>query len=82
VRIASTRTCRIELSTNGCRKLVGSRSSVMKVTMPESSGVSPIDSLAASRPASVGPPSKPAPGLTMFAASRPSVRATTVAQKK
>ena len=54
----------------------------MNGTTPESWPASPIDSLAASREDELASPVKPAPGLTMFAASRPSVSATTVAQKK
>src|SRR4051812_4356032 len=82
VKIARTSTWRISLSTNGCRKLVGRRWPVMNGTMPESWPASEIDSFAAARPAALTEPSKPEPGCTMFAASRPSVSATTVAQKK
>jgi hypothetical protein len=53
----------------------------MNGTMPESWPASEIDSFAASRPAVDTAPLKPEPGCTMFAASSPSVSATTVAQK-
>ena len=53
----------------------------MNGTMPWSP-VSPIDSLAAVRPASVGPPSNPEPGWTRFTTISPSASATTVAHRK
>ena len=46
VTIASTRICRISFSTNGPRKLSGSRWPVMKPTKPWSPPASPIDSFA------------------------------------
>jgi hypothetical protein len=82
VRRARTRIWRISLSTKGDRKLVGRRWPVMNATTPESVPASEIDSFAASRPAALTEPLKPDPGSTMLAASRPSVSATTVAQKK
>jgi hypothetical protein len=81
VRIASTSTWRIALSTNGSAMLVGSRSSVMNATTPWSPA-SPIDSLASACCSDVGLASKPSPGLTRLPAASPSASATTVAQKK
>ena len=82
VRIASTRIWRILLSTNGCRKLVGSRSLVRNATKPESLPASPIASLALAAFSATGPASKPEPGAMMFPAGRPSVSAMIVITRK
>ena len=71
------------MSTNGCRKLVGSRSLVMKPTSPDSvPPASAIDSLALSRADSLGWALKPEPGEKTLAAIRPSASAITVIEKK
>ena len=82
VTIASTRIFRISFSTNGPRKLSGSRWPVMKPTKPWSPPASPIDSLALARPSAVALPLKPEPGAITLPASRPSASATTVIVKK
>ena len=82
-RIASSRTFSTSLSTNGCTKLVGSRSSVMKPTIPPpASPASAMLSLASPAALCDGLPEKPSPGLTTLAATRPSASATSVATRK
>ena len=82
VRMASTSTRRISFSTNGPRRLSGSRLSVMNDTTPWSPPASPIDSFALAAPSAVGLPSKPAPGLTRLPTIRPRASATIVITRK
>ena len=71
-RIASTSTLSTSLSTNGCTKLVGSRSSVMKPTSPvPASPASAMLSLASPAALADGLPEKPSPGLTRLRRQQP-----------
>ena len=69
-------------STNGPRKLSGSREPVMNATKPDSPPASLIDSEAAVRAVSVAAPSKPEPGATRLPTISPSARAMTVMTRK
>jgi len=82
VTMARTRICRIVLSTNGCTKLVGSRSLVMKATNPESDPAEAIDSLALAALSAVGRALRPEPGWTMLPASSPRTSAMIVIARK
>ena len=82
-RIAITSTRRISFSTNGCTKLVGSRSSVMKPVRPlPLAGLGDLLLRGVGAGRGGAPASKPAPGLMRLPASRPRPSATTVATKK